>query len=250
MLALFYICFCINIVFSRSDEWDKTEWTVSDLISYASTQTGRRYTQYIPYGNVYDQQGTTQSYLFLDPNMYISDYYNKNTLNNLLNSIYQKYQIKTIFIVIKKIVPFFGKKVDINSFASSFSTDFYKDKTLSDYMTIVFSIEDNMQTILTGYKVDKQFNSKILDSYLNDIKNEINKKKYKKAFIKLLQDIDTKKVVNYISNNDYTKYIVWFIIVIFPIAIIITLFVSISIRKKNFNPKDSLSIYSNKEAKK
>ena len=244
MLTLFYVCFCINIVFSKSDEWNKTEWTVSELLSYASTLSGNKYTKYFtvlsPNGNTYYQMGTqSSSYLFLDPNMYISDYYNKITLNDLLNSIYQKYQIKTIFIVIKKIVPFFGKKVDINTFATKFSTDFHKDMTLSDYMTILFSIDDNIQTILTGYKVDKQFNSEILDSYLYDIKNEISKKKYQKAFIKLLQDIDTKKVVNYISNDEFSqstispnwmldnrKHLSLFIIVVLPLIIIIALLVS------------------------
>ena len=251
MLTLFYVCFCINIVFSKSDEWNKTEWTVSELLSYASTLSGNKYTKYFtvlsPNGNTYYQMGTqSSSYLFLDPNMYISDYYNKITLNDLLNSIYQKYQIKTIFIVIKKIVPFFGKKVDINTFATKFSTDFHKDMTLSDYMTILFSIDDNIQTILTGYKVDKQFNSEILDSYLYDIKNEISKKKYQKAFIKLLQDIDTKKVVNYISNDEFSqstispnwmldnrKHLSLFIIVVLPLIIIIALLVSASIQRRN-----------------
>ena len=251
MLTLFYVCFCINIVFSKSDEWNKNEWTVSELLSYASTLSGNKYTKYLtvlsPNGNTYYQMGTqSSSYLFLDPNMYISDYYNKITLNDLLNSIYQKYQIKTIFIVIKKIVPFFGKKVDINTFATKFSTDFHKDMTLSDYMTILFSIDDNIQTILTGYKVDKQFNSEILDSYLYDIKNEISKKKYQKAFIKLLQDIDTKKVVNYISNDEFSqstispnwmldnrKHLSLFIIVVLPLIIIIALLVSASIQRRN-----------------
>ena len=121
MLTLFYVCFCINIVFSKSDEWNKTEWTVSELLSYASTLSGNKYTKYFtvvsPNGNTHYQMGTqSSSYLFLDPNMYISDYYNKITLNDLLNSIYQKYQIKELSPIEKEYLNSINK---INQIAES-----------------------------------------------------------------------------------------------------------------------------------
>ena len=80
-------------------------------------------------------------------------------------------------------MPLFGHNVDIFAFACNFTMEYFNDFTLSEYITIVFSINDNIHIIETGLKARDEPSSKLL-TYLNDIKEEIANQNYFDAISK------------------------------------------------------------------
>ena len=104
-------------------------------------------------------------------------------------------------------MPLFGHNVDIFAFACNFTMEYFNDFTLSEYMTIVFSINDNIHIIETGLKARDEFPSSKLLTYLNDIKEEIANQNYFDAFQKFLSDIDTKADIEIPEKDEKKKRI-------------------------------------------
>ena len=177
---LFSFCFCVLILVIRS-QINPLGWTSSSLLEYVRS-------------NITTFSNGTDYYL-IDPDDFISNTTKKENLLMLLSSIFEKYNIKIIFIVIRDMYPFFGYEQNIFDLAKNFSVGLLNNDTLMDYMAIAFSIEDDAQGIVLGKTVKGTFTYGTVNGYLNAIHSDLEKKKYYIAFFTLLTYINDKKVL-------------------------------------------------------
>ena len=131
----------------------------------------------------------------IDPNNYIP---NDEEIYNKIITIEQNYNISVLFIVIDKMDdPFFTwfsskTKVDrIRKFATDFEKLYYNNnKSLIDNsMTILFSLQDRKMRINAGKIPRKQFSNYGLQRLMDNIKPELRKRQYEKAFNLILNNI-------------------------------------------------------------
>ena len=131
----------------------------------------------------------------IDPNNYIP---NDEEIYNKIITIEQNYNISVLLIVIDKMdEPLFGwfsskKKVDrIRQFATDFENLYYNNnKTLIDNsMTLLFSLQDRKMRINAGKIPRKVFSNYGRQRLMDNIKPELRKRQYEKAFTLILNNI-------------------------------------------------------------
>ena len=178
---LFSFCFFIVILGVLSQN-NSLGWTSSSLLDYVRS-------------NINSINPNSTEYYFIDPDYFIQNTTEKESLLDLLSSIYEKYKIKIIFIVIKEMYPFFGYEQNIFDLAKNFTVVLFNNDTLLEYMTIAFSIEDDAQGVVLGKAVANNFTYGTINGYLYSIHSELEKKKYYSSFFSLLTYIKDKKVL-------------------------------------------------------
>ena len=130
----------------------------------------------------------------IDPNGYIKD---QSELYEKIVIIELNHNISFLFIVIDEIDdPFFTmftkKKVDrIRNFANEFEQLYYQNNLtlIDDSMTLIFAINDRKMRINTGKNARLEFSGYGRQRLLDNIKPELRKKNYNKAFNIILNNI-------------------------------------------------------------
>ena len=156
-------------------------------------------TLYSNYTNTIQSQTSTINKTILskviDPNNYIP---NDEDIYNKIITIEQNYNISVLFIVIDKMEdPFLTwfsskNKVDrIRKFATDFEKLYYNNnKTLIDNsMTLLFSLQDRKMRINAGKIPRKVFSNYGRQRLMDNIKPELRKRQYEKAFTLILNNI-------------------------------------------------------------
>ena len=199
--------------------YNSLEWDYKSLVDYAKNNQ-----------NIVNPKGG--NFLFVDPDFYISDETQRETIINYLSSINNKYHFNIVLIIIQSMLPLYGYEANLKQFAANFSVGYYNDISLRDCMTIAFSINENKKNIIRGVNVEKNFNASMCDSYLYNISLLISEEKYYEAFEALLNDIDNKRIYEYNDeDNSLSGGVIWAIS--FSIVVGICLVVSLIIYLKS-----------------
>lgn len=131
----------------------------------------------------------------IDPNGYIR---NLDEIYEKIVIIEQNYNISFLLIVIDEIddpyLPWFGAKKNVDRvriFAKEFQELYYKNNEtlLDNSMTLLIAIQDRKMRIDTGKTVQNEFSAYGKQRLLDNIKPELRKKRYTRAFTIILNNI-------------------------------------------------------------
>lgn len=183
------------------------KWKPDGLVKYAESQSKI---------NIYE-------YFILDPDEYISTSQSPELLNQM-KTIFQKEQIKIVFIVVGSMSEEYNSDSGIQLFANTFATKYFNKTNLNEYMVIMFSIKDRKMRISTGKNVRPKYSDSWCKSALSEIKTDLRNENYFTAFNSLLF------IINHPENISKTK-ITPIILVIISIALAIGFYIMFSVFK-------------------